>query len=100
MSVSTSTASARFRLDPTQPRAFVDSVTGALRQADISSVLINVDAVEYGDPALLAALQDVGEAARHCGKSLALEGVRPTLYKALHVARIAGLFNRVTSPPA
>jgi anti-anti-sigma regulatory factor len=88
----------RFDVDPTQPTLLVEVVGRALGQADVSGVTLNLTAVRYGDPPLLAALHDLAEAARRCGKAITLEGVDPTLYKALHIAKLAELFSRAPSP--
>jgi anti-anti-sigma factor len=93
-----STPPPRFDLDPTRPTLLVEAVGHALRQAEVSEIVINLEAVRYGDPSLLAALHDLAEAARDSGKAIALEGVEPTLYKALYIAKLAELFRRAPSP--
>jgi anti-anti-sigma regulatory factor len=54
-------------------------------------VVLDLSDIETIDTALLRALQAAGEAAVGRGRRLELAGIRPEIYKALHLARLAGL---------
>jgi anti-anti-sigma factor len=65
-----------------------------LQKGWVAGVTVDMREVSYLDPTGLRALLAAGEEARQAGKELSLEGVRTDVYKALHVAKLLGLFKR------
>jgi len=89
----------RICFDADAGAALLEDLRAALSRPTVATVVLDLGSVAYGDPAALALLQRAGEEGRRYGKPIALDAIRPDLYKALHIARIADLFTRVTATP-
>ncbi len=84
----------RLVFDPRMTEPFLQRVRSELQKGAVDAVTLQMEQVSYLDPGALAALRLVGETARSAGKTIVLEGVQPSVYKALQIAKLATLFGR------
>jgi len=87
----------RMAFTPGTADAFLEQLQRELQKPSVTSVTVDMAPVRYIDPRGLHALLTAGERAQAARKSIALEGVGPAVYKALHLAKLATLFTRVHS---
>ena len=80
--------------EPSATASFLQRVRNELQKASVAQVTVKMHQVSYVDPGALEILQTAGETARSAGKTIVIEGVRPGVYKALHLAKLAELFRR------
>ncbi len=75
--------------------AFLPQLKTALQKGTVSGVTIDMEQVSSIDPATLRALLTAAEQAREAGKDVFVDGVRPQVYKALHLANLTDYFTRL-----
>ena len=80
---------------PGATEPFLHRLRSELQKGSVATVTIQMDQVSYVDPGALEILLAAGEEARAAEKPIFLEGVRTTVYKALQLAKLTGLFRRV-----
>lgn len=78
--------------DPGDLAATERAVDAAL--ASGAEVTVDLGEIDQLAPAAIASLEALGERASESGGLLGLRGARPRVYKALQVARVAGLYQR------
>jgi len=74
---------------------FLQQLRAALQAPATAVVTIDMTEVAQVDTAALAVLAAAGEAAAAAGKPLYLEGARPSVYKAIQIAKLGAGFRRV-----
>jgi len=67
----------------------------ALAGSPVGELVIDLQGVRAADPALLRTLSAIADAGRAADRQVCLVGVRPEVYKALHVAGLAAAFRRL-----
>lgn len=75
-----------------------ERIRGLLDRGDLDSIVVDLSTANRLDPAGLEALEHAGQAARAAGIPVFLAGVTPEVYKALHIAKLTGLFVRTNAP--
>jgi anti-anti-sigma factor len=81
-------------LDPRQPQAALQRVRELLARPGPGELEVDLSGVDHLDPAALRVLASAADAAREAKRELLLTGAAPLLYKALHIAGLAGGFRR------
>jgi len=82
----------RISVDPARPTALLEGVRAALEKgADDDPVVVDFRRVSYADPALLETLATAWQEARAAGCEIWIDGVGPSVYKALQIAQLGGL---------
>lgn len=84
----------RLVFDPRTTEPFLQRARSELQKGSVDGVTIQMEQVSYADPGALGVLRVVGETAQSAGKTIVLEGVQPSVYKALQIAKLATLFGR------
>jgi anti-anti-sigma regulatory factor len=87
--------SPRLQLDPEACATFLEHLSAELQKPSVCTLTIDLGRVDRITPAILQVLRAAGEEALHAGKDLYVDGAAPTVYKALHLAKLGPLVKRL-----
>ena len=98
-------APVRLSLEPATPQALLELLQTVLARQSPAAIVLDLAAVDYADPQTLRVLSAAAQAAREAPAELLLDCVAPSVYKAIHIAKLDTLLRcvyhgAVMNPPA
>ncbi len=87
--------SPRLQLDPEACATFLEHLSAELQKPSVCALTIDLGRVDRITPAILQVLHAAGDEALLAGKDLYVDRAGPTVYKALHLAKLGPLVKRL-----